>query len=130
MNEGSSVLIDEELLQMILESARRLSPKETILVLRGKRKKGAVTVSDLVVPPLAAHGHSFATIPIHMLPIDFSVIGTAHSHPSGNLTPSSADLNHFFGNVLMIVGFPFKGEKNVAVYNRNGEKLNLQVTKT
>jgi hypothetical protein len=30
----------------------------------------------------------------------------------------------------MIVGFPFKDEKNVAIYNRAGEKLALQVPKT
>jgi proteasome lid subunit RPN8/RPN11 len=64
-----------------------------------------------------------------MLPMDFSIVGTVHSHPSGNLTPSHTDLNHVFGSVLMIVGFPFTDERNVAVYSRNGEKLTLQVTK-
>jgi len=64
-----------------------------------------------------------------MLPMDFSIVGTAHSHPSGNITPSNTDLNHFFGPVLMIVGFPFTNEKNVGVYNRNGERLLLHVTR-
>jgi proteasome lid subunit RPN8/RPN11 len=64
-----------------------------------------------------------------MLPMDFSIIGTVHSHPSGNLTPSVGDLNHFFGIVLMIVSFPYANEQNVAVYNRNGEKVILQLTK-
>jgi len=61
--------------------------------------------------------------------MDFSIIGTVHSHPSGNLTPSTADLNHAFGIMLMIVGFPFADERNVAVYNRNGERLTLQIMK-
>jgi proteasome lid subunit RPN8/RPN11 len=65
-----------------------------------------------------------------MLPMDFSIVGTVHSHPSGNLTPSNADLNHVFGVVLMIVGFPFTDERNVAVYNRNGEKLTLKITES
>jgi proteasome lid subunit RPN8/RPN11 len=64
-----------------------------------------------------------------MLPMDFSMVGIVHSHPSGNITPSSTDLNHIFGIVLMIVGFPFIDERNVAVYNCNGEKLTLQITK-
>jgi len=63
-----------------------------------------------------------------MLPMDFSIVGTAHSHPSGNLMPSHADLNHAFGVVLTIAGFPFRNEQNVAVYNRSGEKLTLRVT--
>jgi len=122
-----TVSIDHELLMTIFEGARRLCPRETILLLRGKKKKDMVTISELVVPPLANYGQGFAQIRLHMLPMDFSIIGTAHSHPSGNLSPSPADLNHFIGVVLMIVGFPFKDEKNVAIYNRAGEKLTLQV---
>ena len=63
-----------------------------------------------------------------MLPMDFSIVGTVHSHPSGNINPSNVDINHFFGRVLMIVGFPFASEENVAVYDSKGEKLQFQVT--
>lgn len=125
-----TVSIDHELLMTIFEGARRLCPRETILLLRGKKKKNMITISELVVPPLANYGQGFAQIRLHMLPMDFSIVGTAHSHPSGNLSPSPADLNHFIGVVLMIVGFPFRDEKNVAIYNRAGEKLALQVPET
>jgi proteasome lid subunit RPN8/RPN11 len=125
-----TVSIDHELLMTIFEGARRLCPRETILLLRGKKKKNMITISELVVPPLANYGQGFAQIRLHMLPMDFSIVGTAHSHPSGNLSPSPADLNHFIGVVLMIVGFPFKDEKNVAIYNRAGEKLAIQVPET
>jgi len=63
-----------------------------------------------------------------MLPMDFSIVGTVHSHPSGNISPSNVDLNHFFGRILMIVGYPFEGERCVAVYDSNGEKLPLEIT--
>jgi proteasome lid subunit RPN8/RPN11 len=121
-----SVLIDEKLLQTVLEGARRLYPKEMILLLRGEKKKNLVNITELVVPPLATYGSRFANIPLHMLPIDFSIVGTVHSHPSGKLIPSTTDLNHVFGTALMIVGFPYKDEKNVAVYNRTGEKLTFK----
>ncbi|MGA2308839.1 MAG: Mov34/MPN/PAD-1 family protein [Candidatus Bathyarchaeia archaeon] len=124
----SAISISQELLQTIFEGAKSLYPKETILMLRGEKKKDIIAITELLVPPLANYGRGFANIRLHMLPMDFSIVGTAHSHPSGNLTPSHADLNHFFGPILMIVGFPFTDEKNVAVYNRNGEKLALQVT--
>ncbi len=130
METAITVSIDHELLMTIFEGARRLCPRETILLLRGKKKKNMITISELVVPPLANYGQGFAQIRLHMLPMDFSIVGTAHSHPSGNLSPSPADLNHFIGVVLMIVGFPFKDEKNVAIYNRAGEKLALQVPET
>ena len=124
-----SVSINEELLQAIFEGARRLYPKETILLLRGRKKKDQIAVSDLIVPPLANYGRGFANIPVYMLPMDFSIVGTVHSHPSGIIMPSHADLNHLFGIVLMIVGFPFASAENVAVYNRSGERLTLSAVK-
>ena len=119
-----------ELLDSIFEGAKRLYPKETFLLIRGKKHKDEIHVSDLVVPPLAVYGYGFANLPFHMLPMDFSVVGTVHSHPSGNINPSSVDLNHFFGRILMIVGFPFDNAQNVAVYDSKGEKVQFQVTDT
>jgi len=129
MGKNVTVSMSLELLETIFEGAKRLYPRETILLLRGKKSKDAIRVLELVVPPLATYGRSFANVPLHMLPMDFSIVGTVHSHPSGNLAPSDVDFNHFFGRVLMIVGFPFAGAENVAVYNSNGEKLRLQITK-
>jgi proteasome lid subunit RPN8/RPN11 len=125
-----TVSMDRDLLQAIFESAKALYPKETILLLRGKRNKKQIAVSDLVVPPLANYGRGFADIRLHMLPMDFSIVGTVHSHPSGNTTPSNTDLNGFMGLVLMIVGFPFTDKKNVAAYNRSGERLLLLIAGT
>jgi proteasome lid subunit RPN8/RPN11 len=126
---ATTVQVPEELLDAIFEGARRLYPKETFMLLRGKKSKNAIHVTDLVVPPLAIYGYGFANFPLHMLPMDFSIVGTVHSHPSGNIAPSHVDLNHFFGRILMIVGFPFADAQNVAVYSSNGERLPLQVTK-
>jgi proteasome lid subunit RPN8/RPN11 len=129
MTRYSSVSANEGLLQAIFAGAKRLYPRETIILLRGKKSKSVITLSELVVPPLAKYGKGFAHIPLHMLPMDFSLVGTAHSHPSGNLTPSNEDLNHFLGVILMIVGFPFSSEKDIAVYSRDGNKLDVKVTK-
>jgi proteasome lid subunit RPN8/RPN11 len=128
MQASITVSMSRDLLEAILESARRLHPRETILLLRGKRRKNLIEISDFLIPPFATYGQGFSALQLHMLPIDFSIVGMAHSHPSGALIPSSADLNNFFGIIFMIVGFPFLGEKNVAVYSRNGEKVPLLLT--
>jgi len=125
----STVILNFELLDAIFESGRRLYPRETLLMLRGKKSKDSIEITDLVIPPFSTHGHGFADFPFHMLPMDFSIVGTVHSHPSGNVNPSTVDLNHFFGRILMIVGYPFKDVQNVAVYNSEGEKLQLEVIK-
>jgi proteasome lid subunit RPN8/RPN11 len=122
------VSMSQKLLAALFEGARRLYPKEAIFLLRGKKSREEIRILELVVPPLAVHGHGFADIPLHMLPMDFSLVGTVHSHPSGNLSPSDVDFNHFFGRILMIVGFPFAGTQNVAVYDSDGKRLTLQVT--
>jgi len=129
MGNNLTVHISQKLLGAVFEGAKQLYPKETILLLRGKKSKDVIRVLELVVPPLAVYGHGFANAPLHMLPMDFSIVGTVHSHPSGNLAPSNVDFNHFLGRILMVVGFPFADVQNVAVYNSNGEKLPLQTSK-
>ena len=129
MAKTIAVSISEELLDSIFEGAKRLYPKETILLLRGKKVKETIRVNDLVIPPLATYGHGFANYPLHLLPMDFSLVGTVHSHPSGNKTPSDVDFNHFFGRILMIVGYPYASLQDVAAYNSLGEKLLLNITR-
>lgn len=129
MLETVAVAMRLELLEAIFEGARRLYPRETILLLRGKKRKDVIFVEELVVPPLATYGNGFANIPLHMLPIDFSIVGTVHSHPSSNLEPSNVDFNHFFGQLLLIVGYPFASAENIAVYNSKGKRLHLRLLK-
>ena len=128
MNAKVTVSIPRNLLETILEGAKQLYPRESFLLLRGKKTKGIIHVSDLVIAPFAVHGKGFAGFSSYMLPMDFSIVGTVHSHPSGNTQPSHVDLNHMFGRIAMIVGYPYAGEECVAIYDSNGEKLVLQVT--
>jgi proteasome lid subunit RPN8/RPN11 len=122
------VSIDRELMNMILEGARNLYPRESMLILRGKKSKNTVKITDLLVPPLANYGRGYTQFQLHRLPMDFSIVGTMHSHPSGSANPSNVDLNHFMGNILMIAAYPFADENNIAIYTRNGERATLQVT--
>jgi proteasome lid subunit RPN8/RPN11 len=125
---NTRVVIKKELLDMILEGAKRLHPKETIVLLRGKMNKDTVTVSDVLIPPLATYGSGFSSFPAHMLPMDFSIVGVAHSHPSGSLEPSVQDQNLSMGRIMLIVGFPYRGKENVGVYSRKDGRLSLEVT--
>jgi proteasome lid subunit RPN8/RPN11 len=122
-----SVTVPKEIFEMVFESARRVHPKETIFLLRGKKKGDSWNVTELVIPPGATHGKGFSGFSMHMLPMDFSIVGSVHSHPSGNISPSVEDLNRSLGKIIIIVGFPYRGRENVAAYNRDGKKLNLQV---
>jgi len=114
-------------IENLLNYARGLHPKESILLLRGKVSRDEVFINDTVIPPLATHGEVFSTFPLHMLPIDFSIVGVAHSHPSGVLAPSVNDLNQFYGRIMVIVGFPYQSERTIAVFDREGKSLQFKV---
>ena len=125
---STSVSIRKELLETLLESAKVLHPKETILLLRGKANRATISVSEILIPPLAMHGKGFSSFPTHMLPIDFSLIGVAHSHPSGSLQLSVGDLNHPFGKITIIMASPYKGIESLAAYDRDGKRLTILMT--
>jgi proteasome lid subunit RPN8/RPN11 len=121
------VVVAQRLLDAILENCRIAYPRESILLLRGKRRGKKIEITDLIIPPLATRGQSFTSFPVHMLPIDFSIMGSVHSHPSGYSKPSVEDLNHFFGEIMMIVAYPFNGKENVQVFGQSSGERVLQV---
>ncbi|WP_236689068.1 Mov34/MPN/PAD-1 family protein [Acidiplasma aeolicum] len=65
---------------------------------------------------------------MYSIPIDFSYVGSVHSHPSGNTRPSDADLHMFSntGQIHIIVGYPYD-LKNYSAYNRAGTPVKLDI---
>jgi len=124
---GKAVLIEQIVIDSILSYAQHFHPREGILLLRGKADKHKILIDDVLIPPLATHGYSFSNFPLHMLPTDFSIMGTAHSHPSGVLTPSVGDLNNFYGRIMVIAAYPYQSEQNVAVFNREGTPIKYEI---
>jgi proteasome lid subunit RPN8/RPN11 len=110
----------------MLYFARGKHPNEIVLLLRGEADGGEVIIEEFLLPPFGTSGRGFAAFRPHMLPIDFSIVGTSHSHPSGSTRPSPTDLNHFYARVMLIVAYPYMDEC-VAAYNSKGEALLLQI---
>ena len=90
------ILIERAVVDSILSYAQMLHPREAVLLLNGKVDKNRILINYTQIPPLATHGKTFSTFPLYTLPIDFSIVGVAHSHPSGSLHPSVTDLNKFY----------------------------------
>jgi len=122
-----AVLIKQAVVDSILSYAQIFHPREAILLLKGKVDKHRIVVNDTQIPPLATHGNTFSTFPLYMLPIDFSIVGVAHSHPSGALRPSVIDLNKFYGRIMVITAYPYRSEKNMAIFDREGKQLKYEV---
>jgi proteasome lid subunit RPN8/RPN11 len=122
------VVFDSKVVDSLFTYSRMAYPREGILIMRGKSKKGVVEVTSVVIPPGADHGPAFSAFSWWMLPIDFSYVGVAHSHPSGNHHPSHEDLLHATGKVMVIMGWPYATTAaNLGVYDHNGNSIPFEV---
>jgi len=120
------IRVKQSVLESILSYAKLNHPNECIALLRGKRKKDAITIESLVLPPMAFHGEDSSSFQPYMLPMDLSILGVVHSHPNGNPTPSYADLNNFYGRVMFITVYPYAGPEDVVAYTREGLRINYE----
>jgi len=117
------VYFKQEVIDSLLTYSRNIHPREGILLLRGKVDKDKIIVTDLVIPPLALHGEGFSSFPLNMIPIDFSILGVAHSHPSGFLKPSLEDLSHSYGKMMVILIYPYSSREDVGVFDKDGNRV-------
>ncbi len=92
------------------------------------RSEEAGVITELLLLPGTTAGRRHANFLLYMLPADLSVVGTVHSHPSGALFPSEADLMLFrhWGTRHFILGYPF-GVGSWRAYDGNGEEVHMAV---
>lgn len=123
------ILFPEETFKGLLDYAREMHPREVLLLLRGERRGENLLVKDFLIPPFNVQGEGFASFSPWFLPLDASIYGTVHSHPSGSLTPSPEDYNHFYGRIMIIVAYPYRSLENVAAYNKERQRLPINLQK-
>lgn len=116
--------IKRDVLRLIMESSRSSYPDEFGAFLRAKHG----IIYEIVLLPGTISGGSSVLYNLLMKPIDFTIVGSVHSHPSGFPIPSEADLQMFSrtGDIHIIVAYPFTMNSWKA-YNRNGEEIEVKV---
>ncbi|MDD3858055.1 MAG: Mov34/MPN/PAD-1 family protein [Methanoculleus sp.] len=116
--------ISRDLLAMLLELGKEHYPDEFVAVLR--ERDGVIRDLDLV--PGTIVGEESASFFVDMLPLDIHQAGSAHSHPNGVLSPSTADLRFFptVGRYHIIVGYPY-GKRDWRCYRADGSATRLEV---
>jgi proteasome lid subunit RPN8/RPN11 len=117
--------ISRRTLDSVLASGASAYPNEFGGVLRAEPPG---VIGELLLIPGTTAGRRHANFRLYMLPADLSIVGTVHSHPSGALHPSDADLRLFRGWGLrhLIVGAPFSPGAWRA-YDGNGREIHLSV---
>lgn len=117
--------ISRRTLLSALASARSAYPNEFGGVLRAEPPG---VIGELLLLPGTTAGRGHANFQLYMLPADLSIVGTVHSHPSGALHPSDADLRLFrsFGRRHLILGAPYE-PGSWRAYDGNGRETTLAV---
>lgn len=115
--------IAKDTLSFILEVSKSSAPYEFAGMLAAE---GDI-ITDVVIVPGTESSDESAVMELFMLP-NIPTIGTVHSHPTSNMTPSSADLELFGkkGKYHIIAAAPY-GMSNWRCYNNKGEPIRLDV---
>ena len=119
--------IKRRCLDLIIESSKSVYPNEFGGLLSiGEKEKD--TITELVLLPGTVQGEAHAIFKLYMMPVDFRIVGTVHSHPSPNPNPSKADLELFnkHGRIHIILAAPFT-HSSWKAYDYNGKEINIQV---
>lgn len=111
-------------LEFILGVSKRFHPDEFGGMLRGR---GDI-IEEVLIIPATLYGEDSVTTRMDMVPIDHSIIGSVHSHPVASFRPSRADLEFFrkTGYVHLIVKSPYRDVRDVAAYDREGNRIGLE----
>ena len=116
--------IDRSLMEMVNQAARDSLPNEFMAMLRAEEG----VVSELLLVPGTLQGNDSALVMLHMLPIDYTVVGTIHSHPGYSNRPSKQDLELFrrYGMIHIITCLPYD-ENSWQAYDHQGSMIELPV---
>jgi len=119
--------IKHNCLDLIIESAKSIYPNEFGALLRVDDQQKSI-ISEIILLPGTIQGETHTIFKLHMMPIDFNIVGTIHSHPSPFPIPSDADLELFrkHGRVHIIIANPYN-HSSWKAYDYNGEEIKIEI---
>ncbi len=116
--------IKKEIITLLLRLGRDSHPNEFVALL--KERDGYIDEVNLL--PGTTVREDSASLIYDMMPLDTHVAGSAHSHPSGPILPSDADLIFFprTGKYHLIIGYPYRAG-DWRCFTADGEPHDLEV---
>lgn len=125
--EIDEVQIDREVIEEIINIAKEAYPNEFMALLEGKIHENVLHITGLIFLP-AETSNEGAVMQVFMQPLTTNSIGSVHSHPGYNASPSDADI-HFFskkGIFHMIIAEPYNRESIIS-YDSFGNIIDFKV---
>ena len=119
--------ISQKCLDLIIESSKSIYPKEFGGLLRVDDEDKHL-ISEVVLIPGTVSGEAHAIFKLYMMPVDFNIVGTVHSHPSPSANPSDADLELFgkHGKIHIIMASPYNRDSWKA-YDYTGTLVSIEI---
>ena len=116
--------VDIDFIDGFNESAKSCYPNEFLCMVR--QNEGVI--DEMVLLPGTVYGDSHSFLSEWMSPIDFSIAGTAHSHPGYSNEASEDDLSLFanMGGIHFITCQPYD-RHSWRAYNSKGEEVELEI---
>ena len=117
--------IKKDLINGTLALCRNQHPREIIGLLRVEKD----IITEYVLPPGAITSNNSGIYFPGRLPLDPSIKGTIHSHPTGNPNPSLTDLKSIFmtRSFHIIVAYPYNNMNCVKCFDRKGKAIQLNI---
>ncbi len=111
--------------EFILGVSRELYPREFLGLLRMEDK----VITEILILPQTVWGEGFAQYMTYHMPYDSTVVGSVHSHPSSDATPSRQDIIMFSktGELHIIARHPFADISDLICYDRDGTIRTLEL---
>lgn len=121
------VHIDQEVVDEILNISMESYPNEFVAILQGKVKDSILHIDGLLFLP-GETSENGAVMNIFMMPLVDEGVGSVHSHPGYDGSPSDADLYFFSKNGLfhLIIAQPYNLD-SIFAYNSFGELVDFKV---
>ncbi|MFH0713803.1 MAG: Mov34/MPN/PAD-1 family protein [Candidatus Micrarchaeota archaeon] len=116
------VNLERKVLLSAMQGAKNVFPNEFIALFQ-KTEKGHM----LIIPPFSEYGATFSSFDQWALP-PMNIIGSFHSHPSGNGEPSQQDLLFFSKTAdFNIVAFPPFSLTSFKAFSSEGKKIRVKI---
>lgn len=116
--------VDVDFIDAFNAAAKSTYPDEFLCMVRAE--DGIVT--EMVLLPGTVYGDSHSFLNEWMAPIDYSLVGSAHSHPGYSNEASDEDKTYFAntGGVHFITCQPYD-RTSWQAYDSHGDKINLEI---
>jgi proteasome lid subunit RPN8/RPN11 len=116
--------IKRDIISLLLRMGQDSHPNEFVALLL--ERDGVIDEVNLL--PGTVVREDSASLIYDMMPLDTHVAGSAHSHPSGPIRPSDADLRFFprTGKYHLIIGYPYR-KTDWQCFTADGEPHELEV---